>query len=299
MLALWLLQLSTNRSFDMGHIMLHSDQGEAFEGQLLKETCHLLGIVKTRTTPYHPLGDGLVERTNRTIKALLQSFLERYQADRWDKLLPRCMLVYRAPIHTTTRYTPAYLTFGRGVRLPFELSSPIPPLGALPLPDFVRNLRENLRTAYTMAQGHMKDAQRRQKEQYDQHISDPVYPVGCRVWFHRPKSCFGEASSPVAGTVRNCFVRSPTVYIIRGPQSASFDVSAVHSNQLKQASPTSHCEPYDIIVPPGCIPIVEQTVKIPSEGGLASALTNENTEDSASSERGQCNEKETVSNVLK
>ncbi|KAA3674184.1 uncharacterized protein DEA37_0001986 [Paragonimus westermani] len=207
--------------------MLHSDQGAAFESQLLKETCHLLGIKKTRTTPYHPQGNGLVERTNRTIKALLQSFLERHQADRWDELLPRCMLAYRASIHTTTRYTPAYLTFGRELRLPLELLSPIPPLEALSLPDYVRNLRENLRTAFTMAQGHMKDAQRRQKEQYDQHISGPVYSVGCRVWLHRPKAGVGEPAKlhrQWQGPYEVVFVRSPTVYVIRDPQSASSDV---------------------------------------------------------------------------
>ncbi|KAF8566485.1 hypothetical protein P879_03694, partial [Paragonimus westermani] len=87
-------------------IMPHSDQGAAFESQLLRATCHLLGIKKTRTTPYHPQGNGLAERTNRTTKALVQSFPERHQADRWDELLPRCMLAYRSPIHTTIHYTP-------------------------------------------------------------------------------------------------------------------------------------------------------------------------------------------------
>ncbi|KAA3669778.1 uncharacterized protein DEA37_0010383 [Paragonimus westermani] len=256
-------------------IMLHSDQGAAFESQLLQETCHLLGIKKTRTTPYHPQWNGLVERTNWTIKASLQSFLERHQADRWDKLLPRCMLAYRASIHTKTRYTPGYSTFGRELRLQLELLSSIPPLEALSLPDYVGNLRKNLRTAFTMAQGHIKDSQRRQQEQYDQHISGPVYPVGCRVWLHRPKAGVGEPAKLHRQWQRPyevVFVRSSRVYVIRDPQSASSDALTVHYNQLKLASPTSHCEPYDIIVPPGCIPTVEQTVEIPPEGGLASAM---------------------------
>ncbi|KAA3678992.1 uncharacterized protein DEA37_0011749 [Paragonimus westermani] len=120
--------------------MLHSDQDAAFESRLLRETCRPLGIKKTRTTPCHPQGNGLVERTNRTIEALLQSFLERHQADRWDELLPRCMLAYRASLHTTTRCTPAYLMFGRELRLPLELLSPIPPPEALLLPNYVKNL---------------------------------------------------------------------------------------------------------------------------------------------------------------
>ncbi|KAA3675152.1 uncharacterized protein DEA37_0006871 [Paragonimus westermani] len=70
------------------------------------------------------------------------------------------------------------------------------------LPDCVRNLCENLGTALTMAQGHMEDAQHRHKEQYDQHISDPVYPVGCRVWLHRPKHVItvGGTALKILGT---------------------------------------------------------------------------------------------------
>ena len=51
--------------------VVHTDQGANFESALLKELCKVLGIAKTRTTPYHPQCDGQVERMNRVIIELL------------------------------------------------------------------------------------------------------------------------------------------------------------------------------------------------------------------------------------
>ena len=55
--------------------VIHSDQARDFENHLIQELCLLLGAHKTRTTPYHPASDGLVERFNRTLLMLLAMFV--------------------------------------------------------------------------------------------------------------------------------------------------------------------------------------------------------------------------------
>lgn len=54
---------------------IHTDQGREFESQLFKLVCNLLGIEKTRTTPYHPQSDGLEERFNRALRKMISIFV--------------------------------------------------------------------------------------------------------------------------------------------------------------------------------------------------------------------------------
>ncbi|EER05709.1 retrovirus polyprotein, putative [Perkinsus marinus ATCC 50983] len=51
---------------------IHSDQGQQFESALFRATLDALGISKSRTTIYHPAGNGLVERLNGTILSMLR-----------------------------------------------------------------------------------------------------------------------------------------------------------------------------------------------------------------------------------
>ena len=47
--------------------VLHSDQGKHFESTILCHTFDAFGVTKSHTTAYHPAGDGLVERFNRSM----------------------------------------------------------------------------------------------------------------------------------------------------------------------------------------------------------------------------------------
>ena len=89
---------------------LHSDQGRNFESHILTELCRAFNITKSRTTPYHPMGDGLVERMNRTLLSLLRTYTQQ-QGD-WEEHLQLLLFIYCTTKHSSTGLSPHEILFG-------------------------------------------------------------------------------------------------------------------------------------------------------------------------------------------
>ena len=93
---------------------LHSDQGRQFESELLAEVCSLLKVRKSHTTPYHPQGDGMVERVNRTLLCMLSTVTHNHPDD-WEHYIRKVCLAYNSTAHSATGFSPFFLMFGREV----------------------------------------------------------------------------------------------------------------------------------------------------------------------------------------
>ena len=97
-----------------------TDQGPNFMSALLEEVYRLLQITRIRTIPYHPQTDGLVERFNGTLKAMLKKFVSRNQKD-WDEYLLYLLFAYRELTQESTGFCPFELLLGRKVRGPLDI----------------------------------------------------------------------------------------------------------------------------------------------------------------------------------
>lgn len=99
---------------------IHSDQGWDFESRLIKDLLSMLGIRKSRPTPYHPQGDPQPERFNRTLLSMLGT-LDPKHKQRWSQHLSFMVHAYNSTRNEATGYLPYYLMFGREARLPVDI----------------------------------------------------------------------------------------------------------------------------------------------------------------------------------
>ena len=142
-------------------LRLHSDQGGEFESRLFSAVCELLGVGKTRTAPYRPQSDGLVERLNRTIKQMLRSMVGEHRDD-WDDHLPYVMMAYRATRQDSTGCSPNLMMLGREARLPVEVMVGCPPPDAPACPvEYVEWVRGAMSEAFDFARKFLKKSAER------------------------------------------------------------------------------------------------------------------------------------------
>ena len=90
---------------------IHTDQGRHFQAEVVKELCVLFGIEKSRTSPYHPEGNGQCERMNRSLMNLLRvlGFFLRV-------FVSKVIHAYNCTPHKSTGYSSFFMMFGREER---------------------------------------------------------------------------------------------------------------------------------------------------------------------------------------
>ena len=164
---------------------LHSDQGAQFESRLFSQLCSLLGICKSRTTAYHPQGDGRVERVNRTLVTLLRSHILPDDRD-WDLKLSFALLAYRTSRHVSTGYTPFRMLMGAEVRLPADVVFPLPSLPEMLPHEYVQFVRKELVDAHRTAREKIGLDHQHQEELYNRRCHGEPIAVGSFVYLHNP-----------------------------------------------------------------------------------------------------------------
>ena len=158
---------------------IHSDQGRNFESKVIKELCAIAGIKKSRTTPYHAMGNGCTERFNRTLLEMLRT-LEEDQKRNWKRFVPQLVHAYNCTRHHTTGFSPFYMLFGRHPRLAVDvlLNLKSSEHEKRCSTEYMKDLQKRLKRTYQIAQEAMKKASRRAKGRYDLRVRGAVPEAG-------------------------------------------------------------------------------------------------------------------------
>lgn len=132
--------------------IITTDRGANFESSLFSSLCRFLGTERNRTTSYHPIANGCIERFHRHLKSALMC----HEDHRWTETLPAVLLGIRASLKEDMDASPADMVYGSPLRLPgefFRNSSSTD----LPSPaDFLNSLRrriQHLRPAPSVRHG--------------------------------------------------------------------------------------------------------------------------------------------------
>jgi hypothetical protein len=217
--------------------VLHSDQGQNFESTMLKETLQAFGITKSRTTAYHPQGDGMVERLNRSLLQLLRSYVDKEPAD-WERYLPLILYAYRTTMHSSTGVSPFQLMFGRQPR-----SSDLDHQLAFDASSYQGHLQAKLAELRDLVETNLVEASTQQKTTYDRHSSNRSFKVGDLVWLSVPTA--GKLDPRWEGNWKVTAVKSPvTMEISNGNRK-----KVTHVNRLHLRVQPSPSEGQEIIHP--------------------------------------------------
>ena len=98
-------------SYGLPENILH-DQGKVFENNLFSQLAKYCGITLLRTTPWHPQTNGQTKRMNQTMLAMLKTLSEHHKTQ-WKNHVNKLVHAYNCTKHSSTGYSPYYLTFGR------------------------------------------------------------------------------------------------------------------------------------------------------------------------------------------
>ena len=146
-----------------------------------------MGIAKSRTTPYHPQANGIVERGNRDLGDMLRTLLLRRSEDDWDLLLPYIMRSIRASAHKTTAETPNFLMLGREVRLPEHLLYGPNTDKNVSREQYAVDLQKRLDTAHCLLREKQLDVRTADRQE------EPSFKKGQLVWLKNKRFSKGKS----------------------------------------------------------------------------------------------------------
>ena len=224
--------------------VIHSDRGQTFLSNVLKQVNELLSIKHTVTTPYRPQSNGTCERLNSTILSRIRTLLPN-EKSRWHLHLDSLMLAYNSTVHESTQTSPFYIMFGRKPRIPMDLMMRLPRFtekGPIDVKNFATKREQELKASFELCAKNIDKRKERSMRNFDSKLGKPTlnFKPADRILLrkHSTKNKIDDRFQAEIYEVVHKRDTTP-VYIVKGLESGM--VKSIHRDNIilfKEA-----CEP--------------------------------------------------------
>ena len=201
---------------------------------MLDELAKRLGIDRIFSTAYSPTTNGAIERLHRTMNSMLGKVVSTNQRD-WCVRLPSVMAAYRASVHSSTGFSPNFLTFGRELNAPIDIMLGRPTdTEYYSLDEFVEKKLTLMESAYALTREHLNASSARSKIYYDVRTRPKTLKIGDWVWFYSPRRYVGRSPKfqrNYSGLFLVIKQLGPVLYVVQ--RSSRSKEVVVHADKLK------------------------------------------------------------------
>ena len=207
---------------------IHHDQGREFHNRLFKRLHQLAGITSSKTTPYHPMGDGQPERMNRTILNMLKTLGDK-EKENWKDSISKLAFAYNSTINKSTGFSPFYLMFGRSSRLPIDniFGIELESTNVKTYDEFVANWQRRMQNAIEIARENSGKMRKYNEKSYNRKVYGSEIEIGDRVLLKN----FAKGGT---GKLRSYFEKTAYIVEEKHPDIPVLVIRSLKGKKLKR-----------------------------------------------------------------
>ena len=232
-------------------VNLRSDQAKNMDGTVINAMCTRLGIKKSRSSPYHPEGNGTAERSVGKVKTMISSTCEArgIAVTEWTSIIGEVVLAINCSANRSLKCTPFEFMFGNNPgRLPIDNFMQLKSVGEPLQPEAVKDF----------AKTNVAEAKQQYKAYYDTKAVVNTYTEGQEVLVKRTYGKYPKlAPNWTNGPYHVVKKLGPVNYWVKNGKGKS---RLLHHNMLKPALKeviaTKYLTPGEIPVQPDGGPTV-------------------------------------------
>lgn len=152
-----------------------TDRGSEFISSTMRDVCKILNIHQLQSTAYHHETLGSLENSHKSLGAFLR-IQTNNQAHQWSDWLQYWCFSYNTTVHTSTKYTPFELVFGKKCSIPTNIIQTVDPV--YNYSSYPVELKYRLQKSQEDARNNLIKSKEVRKSIYDKKINPTTYNVG-------------------------------------------------------------------------------------------------------------------------